>query len=136
MAPKPKAYVLDAWAVMAYLEDEPAGETVENLIVDAQTQGIPLLMSVVNVAEVWYTFAREASDAQANQGLTEIRQLGVSFLPVDLTLALEAAKFKAKYKLSLADAFAAALAKQSKAELVTGDPEFRQVEKDVKLIWL
>jgi ribonuclease VapC len=47
-----------------------------------------------------------------------------------------AADFKSRFNLSLADAFAAALAKQYKAELVTGDPEFNAVEKEVKIRWL
>ena len=47
-----------------------------------------------------------------------------------------AADFKSRFSFSLADAFAAALAKRHKAELVTGDPEFEQVEKEVKIGWL
>jgi predicted nucleic acid-binding protein len=47
-----------------------------------------------------------------------------------------AADFKARHKLSLADAFAAALAKERKAELITGDPEFKALEKEIKIGWL
>ena len=47
-----------------------------------------------------------------------------------------AADFKARFKLSLADAFATALAKEKKAELVTGDPEFRPLEREIKTHWL
>jgi stage V sporulation protein SpoVS len=36
----------------------------------------------------------------------------------------------------LAGAFAAALAKHKKAEFVTGDPEFKSVEKEIKINWL
>lgn len=133
---KAKAYVLDAWAVVAYLEGEPAGAAVETLLAEAHEAGIPLLMSVVNAAEVWYAFARRASQAQANQSLAELKQLGIEFQAADLDLALEAANFKARYKLSLADCFAAALAKHNKAELVTGDQEFRQVDAEIKLSWL
>jgi len=32
--------------------------------------------------------------------------------------------------------FAAPRAKQMKAELVTGDPEFKEVEKEIKINWL
>lgn len=53
-----------------------------------------------------------------------------------LALAEQAAAFKAAYKMSLADAFAAALAKQKKADLVTGDPEFKAVENTLKITWL
>ena len=43
------------------------------------------------------------------------------------------ADFKARFRMSLADAFAAALAKEKKAELVTADPEFRALEKEIKV---
>jgi predicted nucleic acid-binding protein len=47
-----------------------------------------------------------------------------------------AGQIKATRKMSLADCFAAALAKQRKSEVYTGDPEFRAVEEDVKVVWL
>lgn len=133
---KAKAIVLDSWSVMAYLEDEPAGEKVEAVIADAHEDGIPLQMTVVNAAEVWYIFARESSAEEADQSIVELRQLGIDFVDADWKLSLEAAKFKAKGKISLADCYAAALAKESKADLVTGDPEFKQVETEVKIWWV
>ena len=62
-------------------------------------------------------------------------------LPIDFhsttrALADAAADFKARFKLSLADAFAAALAKERRAELVTGDLEFKALEKEIKVQWL
>jgi len=54
----------------------------------------------------------------------------------DLTLARQAATYKATRKLSYADCFAAALAKARNAELVTGDPEFKALEKEIKVTWL
>jgi predicted nucleic acid-binding protein len=51
-------------------------------------------------------------------------------------LADSAADFKARFKLSLADAFAAALAREKKAELVTGDPEFKPLDQELKIHWL
>ena len=59
--------------------------------------------------------------------------LPIEFHPVDRELADVAADFKSRHRLSLADAFAAALAKKKKAELVTGDPEFKAVEKEIKI---
>ena len=47
-----------------------------------------------------------------------------------------AGEIKAFHTMSLADCFAAALAKQRKAEIYTGDPEFRSIEKEVKIIWI
>jgi ribonuclease VapC len=137
MARKPKAIVLDSWSVIAYLEDEPAGQRVADLIAEAHEDGTPIRMTVVNAGEVWYILAREASIADADQSIAELRGLGVEFVEADWKLTREAAGFKAKYKMSYADCFAAALAKDKKADLVTGDPEFKQVESsEVKILWL
>ena len=136
MAHIPDGYVLDAWSVMAYLEGEPAGAEVRSLIAAANISGAPLLMSVVNAAEVWYTIARESNAARADQGLAELRQVGIRFWPADMEMALAAARFKAAHRMSLADCFAAALAEAQQVALVTGDPEFSQVERAVKIVWL
>lgn len=136
MARKAKAFVLDSWSIMAYLEDEPAGQKVADLIADAHEDGTPLKMTVVNSAEVWYLLARETSDADADQSISELRQLGIEFVDAEWELAHQAAMFKSKHKMSLADCFAAALAKDSKGDLVTGDEEFRQIQGEVKIHWL
>jgi predicted nucleic acid-binding protein len=136
MPKKPKAIVLDSWAVIAYLEDEPAAEKVANIIADAHDQEIPLLMTVVNAGEVWYIVAREASAADADASVRQLHDLGIEFVDADWTLAKDAGYFKSKNKMSFADCFAAALAKQRKANLATGDPEFKQVELEITIDWL
>jgi ribonuclease VapC len=136
MAKKPKAIVLDSWAVMAYLEDEPAAEQVADLIADANEDGTPLLMTVVNLGEVWYIIARETTESEAERSIAEIKQLGIEIVDADWLLARQAAGLKAKHKMSYADGFAAALARHKKAHLVTGDHEFKQVEQEIQIIWL
>ena len=136
MAKKAKAYVLDTWAVIAYLEDEPSGEQVEELIATAHEEQIPIYMSVVNVGEVWYTLAREVSEEEANAGVKMLSDLRIQFENVDWELTQEAARFKSQNKMSYADAFAAALAKVKKADLVTGDHEFKPLDGQIKISWL
>ena len=136
MARKPKALVLDSWSILAYLEDEPAGQQVADIIADAHESGTPLMMTVVNAGEIWYITARETSEDEADLTLGELAHLGIEFVDVGWGLARDAARFKAKGKMSFADCFAAALAKENKADLVTGDTEFKQVESQVKLLWL
>ena len=133
---KPKAIVLDSWAVMAYLEDEPSAEKVADIIADAHENNTPLLMTVINLGEVWYIVAREASEADAARCEKELRQLGIEFVDVDWMLTQQAARYKSKHKMSFADCFAAALAKQKKAHLVTGDQEFKQVQGEISIVWL
>lgn len=136
MAKKAKAYVLDTWAVIAYLEDEPSGEQVEELIATAHDEQIPIYMSVVNVGEVWYTIAREVSEEEANASVKALRDLRIQFQDADWTLTQEAARFKSKNKMSYADCYAAALAKSMKADLVTGDGEFKPLDGEIKIAWL
>ena len=136
MAKKAKAYVLDSWAVIAYLEDEPSGEQVEELIATAHEEQIPIYMSVVNVGEVWYTLAREVSEEEANAGVKMLSDLRIQFENVDWELTQEAARFKSQNKMSYADAFAAALTKMKKADLVTGDNEFKPLDGQIKILWV
>jgi len=136
MARKAKAYVLDTWAVIAYLEDEPSAEQVENLIAGAHEQQIPIYMTVVNVGEVWYLIAREVSEGEADNSVKTLRDLRIQFIDADWDLTQEAARFKSQNKMSYADCYAAALAKYKKADLVTGDGEFKAVEKAVNIQWV
>jgi predicted nucleic acid-binding protein len=127
---------LDTWAVIAYLEDEPSGEQVEELIASAHEEQIPIYMSVVNVGEVWYTLAREVSAEDANASVKSLHDLRIQFEDADWNLTQEAARFKSRNKMSYADCFAAALAKAKKAELVTGDKEFKPLDGEIKISWL
>ena len=136
MAKKAKAYVLDTWAVIAYLEDEPSGEQVEDLIATAHEEQIPIYMSVVNVGEVWYTMAREISEDEANASVKSLRDLRIQFENADWEITQEAARFKSQHKMSYADAFAAALAKTKRAELITGDNEFKPLDGEIKISWV
>ena len=136
MPRKPKAIVLDSWAVIAYLEGEAAAEKVADHIADAHENEIPMFISVVNAGEVWYIIAREASVGDADRSITELRHLGIEFVDADWPLAHEAGGFKSKHKMSFADCFAAALAKQKKGLLLTGDSEFKHVEQEITIDWL
>jgi ribonuclease VapC len=133
---KPKAIVLDSWAIMAYLEDEPAGEHVGEVIADANEENTPLLMCVVNVGEVWYIIARETSTTDAENSLLRLRELGIEFVEANWSLTHDAARYKSKHRMAYADCFAAALTRQKEAVLLTGDPEFKQIEREITIDWL
>ena len=130
--------VLDSWALIAFFEDEPAADAVEEMIDQANRDRHRLFLTAVNWAEVYYTTMREVSLEAAEAHSQAIANLPIDVVGVgdDLKLARQAAIYKATYRISLADAFAAALAKEKKAELVTGDPEFKSLEKEIKIIWL
>jgi ribonuclease VapC len=80
--------------------------------------------------------AREVSETEAERAVADLQRLGIRFVDGDWHLTRLAAGFKAKHRMSYADCYAAALAKDRKAELVTGDKEFQQVKNDVRINWL
>ena len=96
----------------------------------------PVHMTEVNYAEVQYIVRRKDGDAAWQTIAGELVSAPIQFHPADRRLADTAADFKARFKISLADAFAAALAKEKRAELVTGDQEFKALEKETKIRWL
>ena len=115
---------------------EGEAERVADIISDAHEQRIPLFMTVVNAGEVWYIVAREASASDAEASIKQLRDLGIEFVDADWDLTKDAGQFKSKNKMSFADCFAAALAKQRKAHLATGDREFKQIEQEITINWL
>jgi predicted nucleic acid-binding protein len=130
------ARVLDSFALIAYFRDEPGAETMEDMLVAAGKKDSPLLMTDVNYAEVKYSIVRKDGAQAWAEAAKVLEGLPIDFHSTTRALADTAADFKARFKLSLADAFAAALAKERRTELVTGDPEFRPLEKEIKIHWL
>lgn len=132
----PAAQVLDSHALLILLRDEPGADAVSRILEKAGEHDRPVHMTEVNYAEVQYMIRRKDGDAAWQTIAGQLVAAPVQFHPADRALADTAADFKARFKISLADAFAAALAKEKKAELVTGDPEFKPLEKEIKINWL
>lgn len=128
--------VLDAYALMVYLEKEPGYEKIKELFIKAAENGKNLLMSTVNWGEVFYILIKNYGINEAEKIQYVIETFPIEFVPVDFNLAKQAALFKAKGNISYADCFSAALAKLYKGEVVTGDKEFKEVENEVKISWI
>ena len=92
-----------------------------------------LLMSAVNWGEVFYTEWRTRGEAQAWQAETALQEMPIAVIGVDRERATRAAAIKQKHGLGYADAFAAELAIERDAWLVTADPEFSKVGKTLSL---
>ena len=128
--------VLDSWALLCYLEREPGFEKVIQAFEEAVETSRPLVMTVVNWGEVYYQVTRRFGEDRAREIERLIDSFPIVLVDIDRDLTREAARLKATQKMAYADCFAAALAKQRNAELFTGDPEFRSVEKEIKILWL
>ena len=130
------AKVLDSWALLCYLEQGPGFEKMIELFEKAVESSKPLLMCIVNWGEAYYQVARRFGDPKAQEIEQLIQTLPITLVEADKELTLEAARIKTTKRMAYADCFAVALARLKKAELYTGDLEFKAVEKDIKVVWL
>jgi len=130
------AKVLDSWALLCYLEQEPGFEKMIELFEKAVESSKPLFMCVINWGEVYYQVARRFGEQKAQEIEQLIQTLPITLIEANKELTREAARIKAAKRMAYADCFAVALARLKKAELFTGDPEFKAVEKDIKVVWL
>ncbi|MFH2103673.1 MAG: type II toxin-antitoxin system VapC family toxin [Chloroflexota bacterium] len=135
MANKP-VYLLDSFALLAYLNDEPGGQRVGEILALAKDGKCRLVMSLINLGEVLYITERYRGlpVAQTVQALVE--SLPLELLEASRDLILDAAHIKAHHALSYADAFAVACAIREHATILTGDPEYQVVDALVQLEWL
>ena len=131
-----KTTVLDASALLAMFFGEQGMEKMRDLFHAASEADHPVFISAVNWAEVLYRMERKHGKAGYDTARQFEHTTPLEAVPVDRELAEIAALLKNEHGLGLADAFAAALAKLKKAELVTADTEFKSVGKEIKINWL
>ena len=129
-----RRYVLDANALIGFFESrETASGKVRHLLGEAFRLELPLLMSAVNWGEAFYMEWRHHGEAKAREVESNLRRLPVLVIAVDLDRATRAATLKQKHNLGYADSFAAELALERGAWLVTADPEFAKLGKTLLL---
>lgn len=119
-----KTYILDSFALLAYFRNEAGANEVEDLLTSASEGKLILMMTTINIGEVYYMSVRKDGKSMAEKVWNAISNFPIEIIQVDLDFTLDAARIKANYKLSYADAFAAALAIKMKGILITGDKEF------------
>lgn len=128
--------VLDSYALLSFLYQEKGYKEIGALLEKALETDQPLLMSSVNWAEIRYVIERKTGVDAWKKGRPKILSLPLEIVPADQDLAELAGEIKASRKISLADCFAAALAKRRNGVIYTGDPEFKALEPEWKIIWL
>jgi ribonuclease VapC len=127
--------ILDTYALIAFFEDEPGADFVRELLLEAESEGLKLAMSVVNLGEVWSSVARSVSVKQADAIIQEIQGMSIEIVDANWELTYQAAVYKSKGGLSYADCYTAALGKLREAEVITGDPEFQRLKGEIVTTW-
>ncbi|MFZ2095372.1 MAG: type II toxin-antitoxin system VapC family toxin [Anaerolineales bacterium] len=136
MSAKPPVYVLDSFAVLAYLDSEVGVERVQMILEEASQGHAQVILSIINFGEVLYITEREVGLVQAQAALAAIEQLPIEILPATKEAVLAAAHIKANYPVAYADAFAVVAARESSGTIITGDPEFQAIQELVAVEWL
>jgi len=132
----PPGYVLDSFAVLAYLGDEAGAQRVQRILARARKGQADVWLCLVNYGEVLYIIERKRALEEVHKAIAAIDQLPVQVVQADRALTFRAANVKANFAVSYADAFAIALAEIKGAKVVTGDPEFRKVRSLVNVEWI
>lgn len=131
-----KRRLLDSFAVLSWLQDEPGAPLVAELLAEANASHERLLLHEVNLAEVYYLTLRRAGEDRARSIAAQLLRLPLQIVASTPEILWRAALLKAKHPLSLANAFAAATAILMDAAIITGDPEFRAIGDLVEIRWI
>jgi predicted nucleic acid-binding protein len=131
-----RGYVLDASAVIHYLEAGLGAGKVEQLLAGAFRQQLLLYISVLNLAEVYYLAWQRTGEEKAHQTVASLSHLPIQIIPVDLPQALKAGELKAEHKIPFVDCIAAALALRQQATLVTSDHDFEKLGRRFPVLWI
>jgi len=131
-----KTRVLDSWAILEWIGGrQSASDLVAKLLAEAEEGRTRLLMSAINVGEVYYFLRKHHSEALAESWRESSPTLPVTVEVPTANDIWNAAALKGRFRIAYADAFAAALAQKYNCPLVTGDPELRSVEQ-LELDWI
>ena len=131
-----EAYVLDTSAWLTLIEDENGADVVQKILEKSREGEVTVFVSFITFMEVYYIMLQEHGTAEAQERLKLMSSLPMLRIESSQALSILAAEIKALHKLSVADAWIGALAKEQCAILVHKDPEYEQIEDFVQTLKL
>ncbi len=131
-----KTYVFDASALFVFLLKQAGSDKVSGLLKEAMRGHARILMSAVNYGEVYGSILRQHGQDRAVATMSAVKLLPIELVDATPQRATQAADLKTKYKLYYVDSFAAELAIEHKATLVTSDSDFKKLGQGVPVMWL
>lgn len=131
-----KQFVLDTYAILALVEDEPGAQTVVEIVTGQESKAY---LSIISLGEAYYILLRRKGERAAKEVTESIMmEEAIELVEVPWSRIKAAARIKAKGGLSYADSFVLELAEELQAPIVTGDPEIQTIAKelDVEIVWI
>jgi predicted nucleic acid-binding protein len=129
-------YVLDTSAWLALIEDEAGADVVQTVLESSRSGDVDILVSFMSFMEVFYITLQEREIEEANARVSLMASLPIRRVESTASLCTTAAKLKAKHRISVADAWIAALAQERNATLIHKDPEFERIEGELQVLRL
>jgi PIN domain nuclease of toxin-antitoxin system len=112
-------YVLDACAMIAYLNNEPGADVVEAALIDPANQ---CCAHGINLCEVFYQFHRAGGESAAIGAISDLHSMNmIERSDFDQAFWLDTGRLKANGGVSLADCFAVTLTNRLGGVLLTSD---------------
>jgi len=131
-----KKYVLDANAMLDFVDAGPGAQRVRALLHEAHERRAAVVISVLNWGEIFYLLWQHRGEEKAHRTLAQLERLPLEIVPVDLAQALKAGEIKAVHKIPYVDCVAAALAVLQQATLVTSDRDFERLGRHFPILWI
>lgn len=130
------AYVLDTSALLTLIEDETGADVVQDVLESTGSSNVQIFVSFMSFMEVFYITVQEREIEEAQTRMRLMESLPITRVESTASLTITAARLKAKHHISVADAWIAALALERNATLIHKDPEFEQMENELKVLKL
>lgn len=129
-------YIFDTSALLAFIENEEGVEVVESLVIKSINKESRIFISTVTLIEIYYISHREQGKIIAEERLSLIETLPFRQESLTPNLCKVIGEIKSTKSMSFADCCIAGLSKSKKAILVHKDPEFEQIEDEIKQLKL
>jgi len=129
-------FVIDACAMLAYLNNESGSSVIEQVLKRAERHEVKIFITIMDLAEIYHLILKEAGREKAIKSIVLLRNLPVESMTLDESLLMIAGELRMQYPLTLGDAFVAAVAKSMDAKIITGDKDFKAIEKEIGIIWI
>lgn len=136
MPSKMPCFVFDSYPLISVALEDPGYEQIVEMLKTAARDEVRLFISAINLGEIYYIIARRKGEEKANAALVLIENLHLQIIDATWMRILAAARIKARYPVSYANAFAIVAAQELSCPVVTGDPEFQRVAHLVEVMWM
>ena len=136
MKGKARNYLLDTSALFAFTDNEEGANAVQKVLEDAKKGKLAAYISAMSIMELYYVTCQEIGEEAARQIVVLTRSLPAKELPLTDDLILSAGDLKARYHISVADAWIGATAKFHGLTLLHKDPEFEPLKEELDVLEL